>query len=94
MSLQPYSPQRSSGRRKKRSAGLAGQYRTYSWSDYMVPVMRAIGKAPHVSVFKQTDLCELVVSAGFELVASEDHATKGGMRRPYVAARKPCRLPS
>lgn len=57
-------------------------------SHVLLPVMRAIGQAPYVSVFRQTDLCELISSAGFELLATEDHATRGGMRRPFVLARK------
>ncbi|MBJ7446477.1 MAG: methyltransferase domain-containing protein [Brevundimonas sp.] len=57
-------------------------------SHVLLPVMRAIGKAPYVSVFKQADLCERVVSSGFELLANEDHATRGGMRRPFIVARK------
>jgi ubiquinone/menaquinone biosynthesis C-methylase UbiE len=57
-------------------------------SHVLLPIMRAIGKAPHVSVFKQTGLCERVVSSGFELLATEDHATRGGMRRPFIVARK------
>ena len=57
-------------------------------SHVLLPIMRAIGKAPHVSVLKQEDLCELVVSSGFERLATEDHATKGGMRRPFIVARK------
>ena len=57
-------------------------------SHVLLPIMRAIGKAPHVSVLKQEDLCDLVVSSGFERLATEDHATKGGMRRPFIVARK------
>lgn len=53
-----------------------------------LPVMRAIGKAPHVSVFDQAELCWLVNAAGFDILATENHATKGNDRRPFIAARK------
>ena len=62
-------------------------------SHALLPVMRAIGKAPYVSVFKQTDLSELVRSAGFDILATENHATKGNDRRPFIVARKSVPLP-
>ncbi len=54
----------------------------------LLPAMRAIGKAPYVSVFSQAELCWLLNAAGFEILASENHATKGNDRRPFVVARK------
>lgn len=54
----------------------------------LLPGMRAIGKAPYVSVFKQAELCKLVSSAGFDILATENHATKGNDRRPCIVARK------
>ena len=54
----------------------------------MLPVMRVIGKAPYVSVFRQAEFCRLVSAAGFDILATENHATKGNDRRPFVVARK------
>ena len=54
----------------------------------LLPAMRAIGTAPYVSVFSQAELCELVSSAGFDILATENHATKGNDRRPCIVARK------
>ena len=56
----------------------------------LLPGMRAIGRAPYVSVFRQAELCELVSSAGFDILATENHATKGNVRRPCIVARKRC----
>lgn len=57
-------------------------------SGVLLPAMRAIGLAPYVSVFWQTELCDLVSSAGFDILATENHATKGNDRRPCIVARK------
>ncbi len=57
-------------------------------SRVVLPVMRAIGLAPYVSVFRQAEFCELVSSAGFDILATENHATKGNDRRPCIVARK------
>lgn len=54
----------------------------------MLPGMRAIGKAPYVSVFRQAELCQLVSAAGFDVLATENHATRGNDRRPFIVARK------
>ncbi|MDQ3125113.1 MAG: class I SAM-dependent methyltransferase [Pseudomonadota bacterium] len=54
----------------------------------LLPGMRAIGRAPFVSVFRQAELCELVSSAGFDLLATESHATRGNDRRPCIVACK------
>ena len=54
----------------------------------LLPAMRAIGLAPDVSVFSQAELCTLVSSAGFDILATENHATKGNDRRPCIVARK------
>lgn len=59
----------------------------------LLPAMRAIGKAPYVSVFRQAELCRLVSSAGFDLIATENHASRGNDRRPCMVARKQSRLP-
>ena len=57
-------------------------------SGVLLPAMRAIGMAPYVSVFRQAELCKLVSSAGFDILATENHATKGNDRRPCIVARK------
>lgn len=54
----------------------------------LLPCMRALGKAPHVSVFTQAELSTLISTAGFDILAAENHATKGNGRRPFIVARK------
>lgn len=54
----------------------------------LLPGLRAIGMAPHVSVFRETELSQLVRSAGFDILAVENHATKGNDRRPFIVASK------
>jgi ubiquinone/menaquinone biosynthesis C-methylase UbiE len=54
----------------------------------LLPAMRAIGKAPHVSVFAAADLDREIRAAGFDIVATEDHSTKGTAARPWIVARK------
>lgn len=54
----------------------------------LLPVMRAVGKAPYVSVFGQARLCQLVSAAGFDILATENHASRGNDRRPWIVARK------
>lgn len=54
----------------------------------LLPVMRAVGKAPHVSVFRQAEFCRMVSDAGFDILATENHATKGNDHRPFIVARK------
>jgi ubiquinone/menaquinone biosynthesis C-methylase UbiE len=54
----------------------------------LLPGMRAIGKAPYVSVFRQAELCRMVSDAGFDILATENHATRGNDRRPCIVARK------
>lgn len=53
-----------------------------------VPLMRAVGLAPYASVFRATDLSQRISAAGFEILATEGHATKGKDRRPFIVARK------
>lgn len=55
-----------------------------------LPAMRAIGMAPYVSVFGAMELSQLVRAAGFDILATESHATKGRDHRPYIVARKRC----
>jgi ubiquinone/menaquinone biosynthesis C-methylase UbiE len=54
----------------------------------LLPAMRAIGKAPYVSVFKAADLDRELRDAGFDTLVTEDHSTKGTGERPYIVARK------
>ncbi|HJS45602.1 MAG TPA: class I SAM-dependent methyltransferase [Rhizomicrobium sp.] len=56
----------------------------------LLPAMRAIGKAPYVNVFRAAELSELICAAGFDILATENHATKGNDHRPYIVARKRC----
>ena len=53
-----------------------------------LPVMRAIGKAPYAGIFRATELKRHVEMAGFDVIAMENHATKGNEIRPYIVARK------
>lgn len=53
-----------------------------------VPVMRAIGKAPHVGVFRVQELSDLIAAAGFDILGTEHHASRGKDRRPFIVARK------
>lgn len=54
----------------------------------LLPTMRAIGLAPHVSVFTATDLGREIQAAGFDVLATEDHSTKRTGTRPCIVARK------
>jgi len=54
----------------------------------LLPVMRAIGKAPYVSIFSAQDLDGLIRAAGFDILATESHATKGKDVRSFIVARK------
>jgi hypothetical protein len=54
----------------------------------LLPAMRAIGKAPYVSAFRAADLSQHIFAAGFDIRATESHATKGNDTRPYIVARK------
>lgn len=54
----------------------------------LLPLMRAIGKAPYAGVFRAADLGQQISAAGFDILATEIHATKGTDNRSYVVARK------
>ena len=54
----------------------------------LLPAMRAIRVAPYAGVFTTADLSRLISSAGFDIVSTESHATKGVDHRPYIVARK------
>ncbi|RYO84421.1 hypothetical protein DL766_007903 [Monosporascus sp. MC13-8B] len=53
-----------------------------------LPVMRAVGRAPYVSVFQQAELGEQIRAAGFDILETEMHASKGNDNRPYIIACK------
>jgi ubiquinone/menaquinone biosynthesis C-methylase UbiE len=55
---------------------------------FALPAMRAIGKAPYVGVFRAADLSQHICAAGFDILATENHAAKGNDKRPYIVARK------
>ncbi|MES2603283.1 MAG: class I SAM-dependent methyltransferase [Pseudomonadota bacterium] len=55
---------------------------------FALPAMRAIGKAPYAGVFRAADLRQHICAAGFDILATENHATKGNEARPYIVARK------
>ncbi|MBA4226944.1 MAG: SAM-dependent methyltransferase [Hyphomonas sp.] len=53
-----------------------------------LPLAQAIGKAPHVDFFSEATLTGEITQAGFEIVASERHGTRGKDVRAFIAARK------
>jgi SAM-dependent methyltransferase len=53
-----------------------------------LPVMRLVGKAPHVLSFRAPALEAALVRHGLEIVAVEHHGTKGKDTRPFIVARK------
>jgi ubiquinone/menaquinone biosynthesis C-methylase UbiE len=53
-----------------------------------LPAMRAIGKAPYAGVFRAAALRQYIDAAGFDILAVENHASKGNDNRPYIVARK------
>ncbi|MCA6114143.1 class I SAM-dependent methyltransferase [Bradyrhizobium sp. WSM 1738] len=54
----------------------------------LLPVMRAIKMAPHVSSVGVSALERLIIDAGFDVLVRESHASKGKDQRPYIVARK------
>lgn len=53
-----------------------------------LPLMQMIGKAPYAGVFSAQELSDLITAAGFEVVSTERHASKGKDSRPFIVARK------
>lgn len=45
-------------------------------------------RRPSGPVFGAAELAQLLAGAGFDIVATEDHATKGNEARPYIVALK------
>ena len=54
-----------------------------------LPLMRAIGKAPHVLCFDAESLEAALVRQGLEIVSVERHGTRGKDIRVFIVARKP-----
>lgn len=54
-----------------------------------LPLMRAIGKAPHVLRFNGEQLQSAIVAQGLEIVSVERHGTRGKDIRVFIVARKP-----
>lgn len=54
-----------------------------------LPLMRAIGKAPHVLCFDAEELQSAFVRQGMEIVSVERHGTQGKDIRVFIVARKP-----
>ncbi len=54
-----------------------------------VPIMRLVGKAPHVNSFSAIGVEQEIRKAAFEILAVESHATAGKDYRPFIVARKP-----
>ncbi|RYP81095.1 hypothetical protein DL769_002151 [Monosporascus sp. CRB-8-3] len=53
-----------------------------------LPAMRVVGKAPYASIFREAELGEQIRAAGFDILQTEIHASKGNDHRPYIIARK------
>lgn len=58
-----------------------------------LPLMRAIGKAPHVLSFEGAALHAAIARQGMDIVAAERHGTRGKDIRLFIVARKPPEFP-
>ncbi|HEV7307121.1 class I SAM-dependent methyltransferase [Ensifer sp.] len=54
----------------------------------LLPAMRALGLAPFAASFGVEQLSEYMRLSGFDILATESHATAGDDGRPYIVARK------
>jgi SAM-dependent methyltransferase len=54
-----------------------------------LPLMRAIGKAPHVLCFDAAVLQWAIARQGMDIVSVERHGTRGKDFRVFIVARKP-----
>lgn len=54
-----------------------------------VPLMKAIGKAPHVAFFNAAELERDIEQAGFGIIERARHGSRGKDPRIFVVARKP-----
>jgi len=55
----------------------------------LLPVMRAVGKAPHVTKFNAKQLVQLIADERFTVAGRENHASKASDARPFIVAVKP-----
>lgn len=53
-----------------------------------IPVMQLLGKAPFVTALSEHDLTREIAEAGFEIIESARHGTRGKDARPFLVARK------
>jgi SAM-dependent methyltransferase len=53
-----------------------------------LPLMRAVGKAPHVLCFDAAALQQAIARQGMDIVSVERHGTRGKDIRVFIAARK------
>lgn len=54
----------------------------------VLPLMQAVGQAPHVSLFNAEELERQIEAASFEIVVRERHASRGKDARIFLVARK------
>ena len=54
-----------------------------------LPLMRAVGKAPHVLCFDAAALQSAIARQGMDIVSVERHGTRGKDIRVFIVARKP-----
>ena len=54
-----------------------------------LPLMRAVGKAPHVLCFDAAVLQSAIARQGMDIVSVERHGTRGKDFRVFIVARKP-----
>jgi SAM-dependent methyltransferase len=54
-----------------------------------LPLMRAVGKAPHVLCFDADALQSAIARQGMDIVSVERHGTRGKDIRVFIVARKP-----
>lgn len=54
----------------------------------LLPIMQAVGKAPHVTFVTEETLTREMEAAGFKIISRERHATRGRDVRPFFVARK------
>lgn len=54
-----------------------------------LPLMRALGKAPHVLCFNAAQLQAALTQQGLDIVSVERHGTRGKDVRVFIVARKP-----
>jgi SAM-dependent methyltransferase len=54
-----------------------------------LPLMRAVGKAPHVLCFDADALRSAIARQGMDIVSVERHGTRGKDFRVFIVARKP-----